>query len=129
MSNFIQTLHTVSVYLVYSLVLVLALQYWYFNINDISLLVSEKIDVLARIVLSVLGLVLFLKPRKLSLWYNNLLFAYWGIGSVILIEIQLNNDGVFYQWNWLNLVTLAAIITAVGTMANTNCRAHYAAKT
>lgn len=125
----IKLLHSIAVYLVYSLVLVLALQYWYFNINDISLLISENIDVLARVLLSVLGMALFLKPGRLSLWYNTLLFIYWGLGSAILIEIQLNNDGVFHQWNWVNLVILGAIIFSAGSLVSANCRSHYAAKT
>ena len=105
----IQSLHSIAVYLVYTLVLALSLQYWYFNIDNISILISENIDVLVKVLLSLVGIALFLKPKRLSLWYNILLFIYWGMGSAIVIGIQLNNDGVFYQWNWVNLVILGAI--------------------
>jgi len=109
--------HKYSVIITYLLVFTLAIQFVYYNFADFETSV--------RLFLAVLGLTLFYRFKKISFWFNVILFFYWGIGLLFLFEQQMNGDGILYQYNWIGGLLFIVLVTALLTAMHPKIRIQY----
>ena len=106
-------LHIFSVYATFIFVAVLAVltSNFYFD-TVISIIQSNKSN-FVRISLCAVGIYLFIKFKSLSFWFNILVFAIWGYGCIKILQLQMQNDGIFHQLNWLVLVMFVLIVISL----------------
>ena len=98
--------HTFFAYCI--LIVSLRLQHLYYQ--------TQIEGALIAIAVCILGLFAVLKPSKASFWYLAVFFVISLINHGFSISLQLENDGIFYGWNWLGLLGLVLVVVSFGLL-------------
>lgn len=68
------------------------------------------------IVMCVMALAAIFKPSRLSFWYLVAFLSMAAFGLVFVILEQLENDGLFYGWNWVGLLIAVLVAVSICTL-------------
>jgi hypothetical protein len=118
-------LHIFSVYATFVFVTLLAILTSNFYLNSVISVIQENRSNFIRISLCIVGIYLFIKFKSLSFWFNVFVFSVWGYGCIQILQLQIQNDGIFYQLNWLILVMFVLIVISFVSLFLGSYKSYY----